>query len=133
VPSSKPGSIARPATARQALGTFGETYAVHQLQRNGYEIVERNAHFSGGEIDIIARQGGELVFVEVKTRRQSVMAMPEDAIDEERMSHLETAIVQYLEPGGFRDQPYRIEVMAIDVNRAGRVTRCEIFGDVGLR
>lgn len=118
---------------KKALGTFGETYATHQLQRNGYEILERNVRFRDGEIDIIAREAGELVFVEVKTRRAYSMMAPEESIDNERMSHLETAIIQYLEARGLQNAPYRIEVIAIEVDRAGRVVRHEILRDIGLR
>ena len=74
---------------RKSLGNFGESYTCAQLCRRGYEIVSRNVRCRSGEIDIVASEGGELVFVEVKTRHRTPFATPEDAITEERLSHLE--------------------------------------------
>jgi len=118
---------------RKALGRFGETYACHELQRRGYTIVERNVRFASGEIDIVAREGGELVFIEVKTRKPSRFALPEDAVSRGRMAHLERAIDQYLAGRNITDAAFRIEVAAIDVSPTGHVTRFEVLDDVGLR
>jgi putative endonuclease len=123
----------RPLTGRAhkaALGTFGETYASHFLAKRGYNILGRNLRFAGGEIDILAEEGSELVFIEVKTRSAGSFAGPEEAITDERMSHLEAAIEEYL---AGRDRPFRIEIVAVEVDRAGRVQRCEVLTDVGLR
>ena len=133
MPFASKVTTARRRTMKQAIGAFGETFAAHELQRRGYDIIERNVRFPDGEIDIVAGEGGETVFVEVKTRRASVMSLPEEAVDDERMGHLEAAIVAYCETRAIVGQPYRIEVVAIDVDRSGRVTRCEVMGDVGLR
>ena len=54
--------------ARQALGQSGEDRAVSELERRGYAILARRYRTRYGEIDIIARDGGTTVFVEVKTR-----------------------------------------------------------------
>lgn len=96
-------------------------------------MIERNARFASGEIDIIAREGGELVFVEVKTRRSGSFTPPEDAIGDERMSHLEGALIEYLEANDLLSEPYRIEVVAIEVNSSGKAARFDVIGDVGLR
>lgn len=118
---------------RKSLGAFGETYVCHHLRRQGYAIVDRNVRMKGGEIDIVARDQDELVFVEVKTRRPSRVTQPEDALSVERMSHLERAVDEYLETEGYRAHPYRIEIAAVEVGPSGRVTRCELFGDIGIR
>jgi len=59
---------------RKNLGDWGEDLACDFLRRRGFEIVERNFHTTVGEIDIVARKGGDYYFVEVKTRRESEMA-----------------------------------------------------------
>ncbi|MFQ5691534.1 MAG: YraN family protein [Nitrospinota bacterium] len=66
---------------RHALGKRGEEEAARYLQKRGYEIVERNVRTRLGEIDLIARDGEVLVFVEVKTRSSGAFAPPELAVD----------------------------------------------------
>ncbi len=68
-PHSLPRRGARPARERVAVGRLGEGLAARHLERLGYEIVARNARTHLGEIDIVARDGHALVFVEVKTTR----------------------------------------------------------------
>jgi putative endonuclease len=60
----------RAADPRRALGLRGEQLAAEHLRRLGYDVLARNVRTRHGEIDIIARDGSVLVFVEVKTRRQ---------------------------------------------------------------
>jgi len=59
---------------KKSLGSFGEDKAVQYLRRQGYSIVERNFSCRFGEIDIIARKGNYIVFVEVKLRKNSDFA-----------------------------------------------------------
>ncbi|HZT96228.1 MAG TPA: YraN family protein [Chloroflexota bacterium] len=118
----------------RSLGAFGETFAAHALEKRGYRILDRNVRLPSGEIDIVAREQNQLVFVEVKTRRGNTFALPEDAISDERMSHLEAAVDEYFDARGLATgEPYRIEIVAIELDRSGRVSRFEIIGDVGLR
>jgi Holliday junction resolvase-like predicted endonuclease len=73
------------------------------------------------------------VFVEVKTRRSgSEYALPEDAITQDKMEHLEAAIDAYFDAGALR-LPYRVEVIAVEVDANGRVSRFDVIKDVGLR
>jgi putative endonuclease len=117
----------------KALGDFGETYAAHRLAHSGYQIVDRNLRYPAGEIDILAREGDELVFVEVKTRRAgSAHSLPEDSITDARMEHLQSAIDAYFDSGE-PPAPYRIEVIAVEVDRGGRVSRFDIIKDIGFR
>ncbi|MGI9557844.1 MAG: YraN family protein [Solirubrobacterales bacterium] len=62
---------------RRATGRLGEQIACRHLLDEGYSIVERNARTRLGELDIVARRGRELVFVEVKTGRPNTLAGPE--------------------------------------------------------
>lgn len=59
---------------KKSLGSFGEDKAVQYLRRQGYSIVERNFSCRFGEIDIIARKGNYIIFVEVKLRKNSDFA-----------------------------------------------------------
>ncbi len=56
---------------RQARGTRGEDAAEHALRKAGYRIVERNFRCKAGELDVVARDGETLVFVEVRSRRDA--------------------------------------------------------------
>jgi putative endonuclease len=109
------------------LGSFGESWAAAHLARQGYEILERNVRFRSGEIDIVARDGPELVFVEVKSRRSSAFGPPEASITESRYARLASAIGEYLERRAGPPTEFRIDVVAIEVDRSGRVTRCEVI------
>ncbi|MCR4324789.1 MAG: YraN family protein [Candidatus Curtissbacteria bacterium] len=62
------------------IGKIGEDAAVKFLQKNGYKIIEHNFRIRGGEIDIIAKDGKTLVYVEVKTRSTSAFGLPEEAV-----------------------------------------------------
>lgn len=75
-------------TDRAALGNRGEGLAVRHLESLGCEIVERNYRCKHGEIDIIARDGSDLVFVEVKTRRNTSFGYPSEAVDSRKQRKL---------------------------------------------
>ncbi len=62
------------------IGKAGEDFAAGYLKRNGYQILERNYHSRFGEIDIIARYGVYIVFVEVKTRKHGAMVSPLESV-----------------------------------------------------
>ncbi|MGZ6792765.1 MAG: YraN family protein, partial [Mycobacteriales bacterium] len=65
---------------RQALGRWGEEHAVRHLEAAGYEVLSRNWRCREGELDIVARSGGALVFVEVKARTGTAYGEPAEAV-----------------------------------------------------
>lgn len=73
---------------KQETGAFGEEYVAEFLKRHGYEIVKRNYRVKGGEIDIIAKKGDMLAFVEVKTRRFGALTSGEQAITSSKKKYL---------------------------------------------
>jgi len=106
--------------ARKRLGASGERVAANWLEARGYRIVARNWRCPYGEIDLIAEQDGELVFVEVKTRRGTSHGAPEEAITPAKRTRLIAAMQTYLAESGTRDdQPFRIDVIAVDVAASG--------------
>ncbi len=80
-----------------ASGRRGEDLAHRYLQRHGFTIVARNYRLSSGsaETDVIGWQGGELVFVEVKTRRSAEFGPPDRAVGEEKRRHIRRAAREY--------------------------------------
>ncbi len=73
---------------QRAVGKAGEDNAVKYLQKQGYRILERNFRCRFGEIDLIARDKGVLVFIEVKTRRSRAFGPPAMAVTPEKQRHL---------------------------------------------
>ena len=78
------------------LGQWGEEVAADYLLRKGYTIVERNWKSGHRDLDIVAWDGQQLVFVEVKTRRNRAFTDPETAIDYQKMRHLRQAANHYI-------------------------------------
>ena len=91
------------------LGKRGEELAQKMLREKGYEIVETNWRFDKDEIDIVAREGNELIIVEVKTRSTDLYGHPEDAVDQQKENFLIRATESYLET--------RFDIVAIILNK----------------
>jgi putative endonuclease len=77
-------------------GRDAEGRAEAHLRGLGYEIVERNARTEGGEIDLVAREGGDLVFVEVRSRADDPTGGPEETIGRFKQRRLARAAAAYL-------------------------------------
>jgi putative endonuclease len=102
----------RPAPVKDALGDRGENVAARFLRNLGYKIIMRNFRCDLGEIDIIAREGKTLVFVEVKTRAYDDPS-PEDQVNPEKRQQIQKAAKYYLSRYGFPQPPARFDVIAI--------------------
>ncbi len=95
------------------LGKTGEELAAEYLARKGYTIrhVNWNLH-KGYELDIVAEIDGEIVFVEVKTRRPGSVQRPEDAVDSKKIRHICRAADLYVREFGI-DMFYRFDIISI--------------------
>jgi len=113
--------------SRRSLGRFGEVAAEGHLRRQGYEIVERNWRCRQGEIDLVAREGGDWVFVEVRTRRSRVCGTPEESVTPSKQRRLLRLGQAFLQERGLEDVSWRIDIVAVEVDRAGRVARLEVL------
>lgn len=107
--------------ARAALGNAGERLAAGWLEARGFRVLARNWRCAYGELDIVAEEAGELVFVEVKTRRGTAYGLPEEAITASKRVHLIEAAQCYLAEAQRETQPYRIDVVAVQLNGQGRL------------
>jgi putative endonuclease len=101
-----------PETPRDALGDRGENVAARYLRNRGYKIIVRNFRCDLGEIDIVARDGKTLVFVEVKTRAYDDPT-PEDQINTVKQHQITKAAKLYLSRYGIPQPPARFDVVAI--------------------
>jgi putative endonuclease len=109
----------------RTVGAAGESLAAAWLQRAGLRILARNYRCRGGEVDIVADDHGELVFVEVRTRRLRGLVGPEESITYRKQQRLLCASEHYLQATAAADRPWRIDLVAIEVDGRGRVHRVD--------
>lgn len=103
----------------QTVARWGEAEADRYLRRLGWEIVDHNWSCRFGELDLIARDGDEWVFVEVKTRRGNSFGTPEEGVTPAKRRRLLRSAATYLEARGAAAEPWRIDVVAVE-GRPGR-------------
>lgn len=112
---------------RRETGTLGEDIACDFLGKNGYRIIERNFRCPGGEVDIVARQKDTLVFVEVRTKSSRAFGSPEESITAAKMEKLRNLADYYRQNRADLPESWRIDVVAIEMNGRGAVTRIELI------
>ena len=95
------------------VGDRGEQMAAEYLEREGYEILHRNYRFGRSEIDLIARQGRTIVFVEVKTRRTAGYGEPEEAVTREKIRRIRRVASAYLAQRRIGECDCRFDVVAV--------------------
>ncbi|MGH2495760.1 MAG: YraN family protein [Ktedonobacteraceae bacterium] len=117
----------RKNNARQLLGRKGEQMAADALRERGYHIVEHNFRCRYGEIDLIAEEQDDLVFVEVKTRRGTAFGHPEEAVTLTKRRKLVEVASYYLDLHASGDRSWRIDVVAIDFNQDGKFREIRVY------
>jgi putative endonuclease len=98
---------------RNRVGRRGEEIAARHLVRNGYRILERRFRTRFGEIDLVAEEGGDLVIVEVKTRRGTASGLPEEAVDARKRRRLARLAQAYMQRRGFGERNFRFDVVSV--------------------
>ena len=113
---------ARPST--KAIGDLGEDLAAEYLEAKGYRILDRNYRFSREEIDLVCfepyedyTKGGELVFVEVKTRRSDAFGRPEESVDRLKQEAIFRTAEAYLHERKLEGSACRFDVIAITIGK----------------
>ncbi len=94
------------------IGAWGEEIAARHLMTRGCEILSRNVRTPYGEIDIIARQGETIRFVEVKTRTSDKMGLPEDSVTARKREHMIACAEHYAAEHAI--DHWQIDVIAIE-------------------
>lgn len=109
-------------SSRQRLGRSGESHARRFLEAQGYTFVEGNWSCRAGEIDLVMRDGMEIVFVEVKTRHGERMGRAEEAVSASKAARLLAASEWYLaEHPDVADAIWRCDIVAVTLDRTHRV------------
>lgn len=101
------------STNKRALWNIGEDMAIPYLENKGYNIIERNATFLGGELDIITQFDGLWRFVEVKYRETTMFGMPEDAMTPKKIKTLLRAIEFYCLKKNINVMQVRLDFLGI--------------------
>jgi len=106
-------SIAMSSDRRQTLGELGETLACDELRRRGYAILERRYRTRYGEIDIVARHGDVLVFVEVKARVGDAFGTGAAAVTGQKQRRVARMAADFLARRRLQDRPCRFDVVSV--------------------
>ena len=106
-------------SARSRLGAQGERIAAAHIESLGLVIEERNYRTRFGEIDLVARDGAETVFVEVRTKRSTAYGTPEESLTRRKQARLVRTAQQYLAEHGRADSSWRVDLVAITLQPDG--------------
>lgn len=115
---------------KRKFGDIGERIAERYLAKKGYVIVERNYKKPWGEIDIIAKKAGEIVFFEVKTRDAKNVEhyLAEYSVNQRKMRKLQKICEMYLLENRYHpDQKWRIDVVSISIDKLAKKAKIKMF------
>lgn len=112
---------------RRDTGILGERLAGEFLREKGYHIIETNYRCTEGEIDIVARHGDDLVFVEVRAKRSGKFGSPEESITPAKQEKLRVVAARYRETHEDLPDSWRIDVVAVELDRRNRPSRIEVI------
>ncbi len=120
----------RTTRARKNLGDSGERVAALFLEQRGYKILDRNwrSRTRAGEIDLIAEDADGLAFIEVRTRRGDTVGSPEESITPRKRARLIALAQEFLQTHPeYAARAWRIDLVAIQLERSGRVARMNLI------
>lgn len=108
---------------RNHTGKKGEAIAAEYLKKKGYRIIEINYRCPIGEIDIVAQDQNEMVFVEVKARRSCALGYPEQAVNLRKQRKMSQLALWYLREKKLTDTRARFDVVAVLMLPSGNDVR----------
>lgn len=111
-----------------ALGAWGEDVAARHLVAAGMVLLARNWRSPAGEVDLLLRDGHDLVLCEVKTRTSALGGAPHEAVDERRVARVRRAGLDWLREHAARPREVRVDLVAVLAPRRGPVTVDHVRG-----
>jgi putative endonuclease len=108
-------NIQRKMATHNLTGQQGELLAAQYLQRQGYQIIERNYRFGRYEIDIIAQKENFLIIVEVKTKTNLSYGSPADEVTPKKAAQVANAAVEYMYQNQWKGE-VRYDIIAVVLN-----------------
>lgn len=109
---------------RLDTGRLGEEMAVREMRRLGYKKIVRNYRCPLGEMDLVARDGDTLVFVEIKTRRRGPVGYAKEAVDARKREQLSKVALCYMKENDCTGAKARFDVVAVSL--AGETPDLEV-------
>ncbi len=106
---------------RRNLGRKGEEISIDYLRKKGYEILKRNYRFGHKEIDIVAKAGNTIVFVEVKAGRSKKFGEPFEKVDLKKQKKLIQAAQAFIQENQIQDCDFRFDVISLDLKGEGKI------------
>ena len=113
--------IAQKNFYKKLLGRVGEQKAAEHLEKKGYKIIEKNYKTHLGEIDLIANDGEEIVFIEVKTRSNDSYGKPSEAVDTKKQEKYYKVAEEYLLRNKKTNNSCRFDVVEIEEGQINHV------------
>jgi putative endonuclease len=102
---------------RLELGAFGEELAYRKIKHLGYRSILRNYRCPLGEVDLIAKDGDTLVFIEIKTRKAKAVGYAKEAVNEKKRRQLSKVALTYMKSKNCCDIKARFDVVAVCLGR----------------
>lgn len=110
-------------------GKRAEKAVARRLWWEGYRILERNYAVRGGEVDIIARKGETVAFVEVRARQEGSAIAPQDTVGYGKQRRIDTAASAYLKAKRLGDVSVRYDIAEVWLDERGKPARIDILED----
>lgn len=102
---------------KQEFGRKSEALAEEYLKRKGFEILQRNYRYGHKEIDLIAKQGKTVVFVEVKAGRSKEFGSPQERVNQKKQKNLIEAAGDFIQKNDLSGCDFRFDVLAITYDK----------------
>ena len=111
------------------IGRACESNAVSYLEKNGYMIIDKNYRMGRyGEIDVIAKDGEYLCFIEIKARATNYFGTPAEAVRFDKQLTIKNVALKYLKENHLEDSPIRFDVVEINFDKTKKVNKINITG-----
>jgi len=116
---------------KRQIGILGEEIAKRHLISKGYSVFEENYHVQAGEIDLICKKSGRLIFVEVKTRTSALFGYGEESFNWRKKQRLHRSILSYLSQRPIRGS-WQIDLIVVELDTFNKKARVKHYEAVGL-
>ncbi len=112
------------------IGKFGQDLSAEFLQKRGYKIICENFYTRLGELDLIAEQDKQIIFIEVKTRLGHNFGFPEEALNMDKAKKMKEAALEYLTKNNINSDNYRFDLVAVEINKKEKKAQIRHYKNV---